>query len=420
MTETPKGRGRPKKVAKGFGKRKLNFDNIDASNLSGTSSLTDTIPVSLMNNAFICDECGEKVILSDPKRNNVKCLKCNTVMRVSDLKAVSPVKMHYPNANTISEHVPVAFIDSGESNCILDSVAQNTVNNAVRCDECGEKIIINDPKRNNVKCMNCGTVMRVSDLKPASSDKTQSETVVNSSANFSESNEVITLTDNVPVPLKNGENVCFFNSVVQVFYSLMPFRAHIYGETIDNHVIRNLRKLFREMEASPAHNIHTYPIVRALQIPHYRDRDQIDALEVVSFLIDNCVETDQITGIPDYAIFKMAAITSTICANCNKESSHTNYVPLITLDVQSRIQIEDSMLVVDSYEQQTVSHLLNRRFNNHGYSRPDYRCEVERDENGNVQGCNERGFCNSSDELQKPLSLQPCVFPFSSRSISHL
>ena len=49
------------------------------------------------------------------------------------------------------------------------------------------------------------------------------------------------------------------------------------------------------------------------------------------------------------------------------------------------------MLVVDSYEQQSISDLLNRRFNNRGYSRPDYRCEIERDESGNAQGCNERG-----------------------------
>ena len=61
--------------------------------------------------------------------------------------------------------------------------------------------------------------------------------------NYSESNEAITLTENVPVPLKNRENVCFFNSVVQVFYSLIHFRAQVYGEITDNHVIRNLRQL---------------------------------------------------------------------------------------------------------------------------------------------------------------------------------
>ena len=73
----------------------------------------------------------------------------------------------------------------------------------------------------------------------------------------------------VPVPLQNKENVCFFNSVVQVFYSLHPFRARIFSDLLDNHVIRNMRQLFTEMESMPSYDIHTHPIVRALQIPHY-------------------------------------------------------------------------------------------------------------------------------------------------------
>ena len=34
-----------------------------------------------------------------------------------------------------------------------------------------------------------------------------------------------TLAENVPVRLINGENVCFFNSTVQIFYSLIPYQS---------------------------------------------------------------------------------------------------------------------------------------------------------------------------------------------------
>ena len=366
MSETPKGRGRPKKVAKGFGKRKLNFDNVDASNLCSTSSLTDTVPVSSMNNAVMCDECGEKIIISDPKRNNVKCVKCKTVMRVSDLKAVSPVNTHNLNADTISirepvpvalttsesnctlnsvaqntvnnavicdecgekiiindpkrnnvkclncetvmrvsdlkpaspvithnpnadtistrDHVPIISINSGESNCFFNSVAQNIVNNAVICDDCGEKIIIKDPKRNNIKCLKCNTVMRVSDLRPASPENTQSEMVVNCSKRKitddvsddsilipdKRTNEIVDDIDfhnATPIGLKNTyynndgsrrcANVCFFNAVIQILVSIPDYRNYIMQSSLDNVVVTNLKRLFRVMNNSNS-SVHTY------------------------------------------------------------------------------------------------------------------------------------------------------------------
>ena len=92
------------------------------------------------------------------------------------------------------------------------------------------------------------------------------------------------ITEHVPVPLQNYENVCFFNSVAQVFYSLLQFREHILNTTLDTHVITKLRQLFREMQSSQI--VHTYPIVRDLYIPQYRvgAMEQIDAIEVVSYL----------------------------------------------------------------------------------------------------------------------------------------
>ena len=57
--------------------------------------------------------------------------------------------------------------------------------------------------------------------------------------------EIITTAERVPVPLINRENVCFFNSVVQVLFSLIPFRERILSDLVDNHVIRCMKQLFR-------------------------------------------------------------------------------------------------------------------------------------------------------------------------------
>ena len=99
----------------------------------------------------------------------------------------------------------------------------------------------------------------------------------------------IEMIEHIPVALKNSlENACFFNSVAQVFYSLVQFRSHIFNTTLDNNVISQLKRLFREMQSSRI--VHTYPIILDLNIPQYHDREQIDASEVVSYLLENCFE----------------------------------------------------------------------------------------------------------------------------------
>jgi O-acetyl-ADP-ribose deacetylase (regulator of RNase III) len=87
--------------------------------------------------------------------------------------------------------------------------------------------------------------------------------------------EIINIAEKVPVPLRNTENVCFFNSVVQVLFSLIPFRERIFSDLVDNHVIRNMKQLFRRMESVPTNNIPTYPTVTAINIPHYRNFEQM-------------------------------------------------------------------------------------------------------------------------------------------------
>ena len=196
-----------------------------------------------------------------------------------------------------------------------------------------------DPKR--IKIVD--TDLENEPILPTSTDPVSDTTVTHQNDSIDHS----TITNVLPrpqvtVPLINDASVCFFNSVVQVFYSLIPFRTRIYSNLVDNHVVRNMRQLFREIESSPSYNIHTSPIIRNLLIPDYVYGEQIDALEVVSFLIQNSMELSQTTNqmnqlidMPDYAFFKITELQSIMCANCNKESSFNVEVPLISLNVNA-------------------------------------------------------------------------------------
>ena len=90
-------------------------------------------------------------------------------------------------------------------------------------------VIENDDIQNDVIPIH-NSVLPESSMEQAPSDER---------TNIYETNN---LTEKEPVPLRNNmrdsENVCFFNSVVQVLFSLIPFRSLIY------HFCRQVQKIF--------------------------------------------------------------------------------------------------------------------------------------------------------------------------------
>ena len=190
-----------------------------------------------------------------------------------------------------------------------------------------------------------------------------------------------------PVRLENQNNVCFFNSVVQVFHSIPSFRTHVVDSAADNNVVNKLRNLFRQMNTSaPGSVLYTAGIVRDLGIPNYVDDQQHDALELLRHVLDH-------TDVMD-SIFRIDQTKSILCGTCGRESFTSCNMPVFTLDV-------------DSHSQQTISGLLDRTLDSSGYLRPEYRCEIARDdvgnevldENGNRQGCGLRGTCSESIQI---------------------
>ena len=80
-------------------------------------------------------------------------------------------------------------------------------------------------------------------------------------------------TEYTPVKLQNsGHNVCFFNSVIQVLYSLPSFRTHILNTSLNSVVVHNLRKLFQKIQKRENGSEYTYQIVKDLQIPGYVEK----------------------------------------------------------------------------------------------------------------------------------------------------
>ena len=62
-----------------------------------------------------------------------------------------------------------------------------------------------------------------------------------------------TLSTHKPFPIKlenKNANVCFFNSIVQVLYSLPLFHTYLEQTTITNVVVNSLKNLFKSMKSA--------------------------------------------------------------------------------------------------------------------------------------------------------------------------
>ena len=306
-------------------------NGIDIRCYPGECEVTNTIGTNLTNCEYVFHTVGPDVRTEKDMIRNASRLKscyenCLSNMLKYDVKSIafcciSTGIYEYPNreaANIAFETVILWLEKNGKSVEKIIFCTWETNDFEIYSELLGRYI--------GKETENCNVLLDI-DEQPSehainsklTSDDTLSHSLIH--ANTTE------LREHVPVALKNsGENACFFNSVAQVLYSLLQFREHIFNTTLDNNVISQLKRLFREMQSSSI--VHTYPIILDLHIPHHHDREQIDASEVVSFLLEHCfeknIENDLITGQirekPDYKLFRISEQTSIMCANCNKES----------------------------------------------------------------------------------------------------
>ena len=76
----------------------------------------------------------------------------------------------------------------------------------------------------------------------------------------------------IPIGLQNpGVNVCFFNSVIQMLYSLPKFWAYIQNNFHKNDEIAIINTLVHDIICA-YHPVNTYDHVVRLNIPNYQLR----------------------------------------------------------------------------------------------------------------------------------------------------
>lgn len=162
-----------------------------------------------------------------------------------------------------------------------------------------------------------------------------------------------------PISLVNVSTDCFFNSVIQVLFSLSSFRDHVrsfnahihYGSYIEINAVNHIQQLFREMEHKVMNHITTHEHIMALGLPDYVEHRQCDAQECMSYILDlfyphiNDKANPKHNFVPDTSEFLIEGEEFIICSNCQKESNKKigeslSQIEFSEPDVQHSVQLK--------------------------------------------------------------------------------
>ena len=162
-----------------------------------------------------------------------------------------------------------------------------------------------------------------------------------------------------PLGLLNcGENVCFFNSVMQVLYNLPMFQNFIQqlpAASISE--VSVIKRLFEEISYSNV-PVRTSTCVQDLQLRDYRVGMQYDAHECLIQLFEKIYP-----NIGDDCIFKVSTLESTVCENCGHSIDKSETCNHLSLNLE------------DTNSLQTISEILSMVMHPHGRPLLDYRCD---------------------------------------------
>ena len=141
----------------------------------------------------------------------------------------------------------------------------------------------------------------------------ESESVAETSKRISMKLDFSVIIDqNILLGVMNyGINFCFFNSVIEVLYSLPLFRDYINKlQPPVKEVAMKIRKLFSEIETA-SEPVRTFNYMRYLGLQHYEPGMQYDPHEYLPRLLAKIY-----TNIDDDCIFKINKLESTLCNDC--------------------------------------------------------------------------------------------------------
>ena len=215
------------------------------------------------------------------------------------------------------------------------------------------------------------------------------------------------LSRNFPVKLENnGVNICFFNSNLQILYSIFEFHAFIEECSLLNpnnniedtryNTVCLLQTIFRAMRDANE-PVQTFAFIRQLNLPGYNFGLQYDAEECLTNILDKCFPnvTDSIFCIKvnESILCEEAPIPNTP-GGCGAKQDKFETHQIFKLNVQ------------EFTYQQSVQEMLNSTYNFEVMD--DYRCSI-----GENNGCQKAGFCKKSTiiaELKDLIIIQLKIF----------
>ena len=177
---------------------------------------------------------------------------------------------------------------------------------------------------------------------------------------------------NIPVGLENeGVNLCFFNSVIQVLYSLHKFRIYILESLPSNPLQREIKELFQQIcDQNSNGPVRTSGHVKKLVpcLSNYSYGNQYDAHECLINILDNCFPDNS-----DGCIFQIKIFESIECEKQLDELNGPTGCGKATAKFEFNKDIQ--LHIDDTPDSQSIQSLLDKLQDPHGESVKDYICD---------------------------------------------
>ena len=159
-----------------------------------------------------------------------------------------------------------------------------------------------------------------------------------------------------PIGLENlGQNICFFNSVLQALFSVDSFREYVLKIEPKSQQQLFMKQLFSMMEQAKT-PIETYPLIPSMNLLHYdhKRKEQFDAQECLLHIVNAVFPTNDADDVTEENVFHLSFLQSVFCQNCKKTSERIIPSSLCHIEfpdcfAQNSIANEISKLVDDPH-----------------------------------------------------------------------
>jgi len=217
---------------------------------------------------------------------------------------------------------------------------------------------------------------------------TKKQNYCNKSIDF---NITPTYTNTIPLGLLNrGENVCFFNSIMQVLYALPAFCNYVHELSHSDQYVMTIKEMFEEIANSNA-PVRSSKYIRDLRLHNYVFGSQYDAHECLLQILNKIY-----SSVTNDCLFKISVLESTVCQSNNCQHRAERSIDMLDLELN----------IFPSGAVHTVTNLLNQP----QIPSPleGYRCD----------GCKVVGSCTKADLITHTsdvLIIQLKIFEYSNK-----